>query len=344
MKKLQIKFFMVALAFATILVGCKPEPIEQSSVNINDFKETATITGTLQYDEGQGFDGTKYTRLVKPAADVTVTAVIANSEYSATTTGSGNITYNTKTDTNGNYSITVPVTSKGVNVRIKATNFTGQYHRIIDVKNGAPVYKDIDGVYTLDERTFKLEPNDFEIFDGIFSFDNRENAEEYAHHSEYKVIVGKAAYSKTIDEETSIPKVVKQYREAEDVDVIIKVEHNGESFTYVSSTDNEGVATFYIPTHTLTWDPTIYVTANKFSSEKFTYYRVEWDNENNVYVTKTYKLSGFFKQVNGTIDYPEFSSIESMPTPEHRIKMDFYTFENEEDFGHNGEYWGDIEF
>jgi hypothetical protein len=157
MKKLQIKFFMVALAFATILVGCKPEPIEQSSVNINDFKETATITGTLQYDEGQGFDGTKYTRLVKPAAEVTVTAIIANSEYSATTTGSGNITYNTKTDANGNYSITVPVTSKGVSVRIKATNFTGQYHRIIDVKNGAPVYKDVDGVYTLEEETFKLE-------------------------------------------------------------------------------------------------------------------------------------------------------------------------------------------
>ena len=179
MKKLQMKLIMVAIAFATILVGCKPEPVEQSSVSIDDFKETATITGTLQYDEGQDFDGTKYTRLIKPAANITVTAVIANSEFSATTTGSGNLTYTATTDAKGNFEIKVPVTSKGVEVRVKAANFTGQYHRVIDVKDGKPVYTHEEGIYRLDDQTFTLEPNDVEVADGVFTYTERENEEEY---------------------------------------------------------------------------------------------------------------------------------------------------------------------
>ena len=343
-----MKLIMVAIVFATILVGCKPEPVEQSSVSIDDFKETASIVGTFQYDEGQNFDGTNYTRLVKPAANITVTAVIANSEFSATTTGSGNLTYTTTTDANGNFEIKVPVTSKGVKVRIKTNNFIGQYHRIIDVKEGKPVYAHEEVVYKLEDKEFFLEPNDIEVADGIFTSVERENAEEYIYYSEYKVIVGQQAYSKTTDENDNA-KVVKQYKEAKDVDVIIEVEFEGETFKYVASTDNDGVATFNIPTYTMTWEPTITVTANPFAADKFTYYTLE-DDEEEVGKKKAvkYTLSGKFEQVRKNdsdfIDNPSFNSIESLPAPEFKVKMNFVSFDMDEDHGHAGEYWGDIEF
>lgn len=339
MKKLQMKLIMVAIAFATILVGCKPEPVKQSSVSIDDFKETATITGTLQYDEGQDFDGTKYTRLIKPAANITVTAVIANSEFSATTTGSGNLTYTATTDAKGNFEIKVPVTSKGVEVRVKAANFTGQYHRVIDVKDGKPVYTHEEGIYRLEDQTFTLEPNDVEVADGVFTYTERENEEEYIYYSEYKVVVGKQTYSKTPDENDNV-KVVKQYREAKDVDVIIEVEFDDETFKYVASTNNEGVATFNIPTHTMTWEPTIHVTANPFAEEKFTYYKKEWSESEGDSIVRKYTLSGKFEQVSGYTNYPSFNSIESLPAPEHKVKMKFVSFNSEpEDIEHAAEDW-----
>lgn len=340
-----MKLIMVAIAFATILVGCKPEPVEQSSVSIDDFKETATITGTLQYDEGQDFDGTKYTRLIKPAANITVTAVIANSEFSATTTGSGNLTYTATTDAKGNFEITVPVTSKGVEVRVKAANFTGQYHRVIDVKDGKPVYTHEEGIYRLDDQTFTLEPNDVEVADGVFTYTERENEEEYIYYSEYKVVVGKQTYSKSTDEDTDEAKVLKQYREAKDVDVIIEVEFEGETFKYVASTNNEGVATFNIPTYTMTWEPTIHVTANPFAEEKFTYYRIEWSEEDEENIARKYTLSGKFEQASGYTDYPSFNSIESLPAPEHKVKMNFVSFNSEKEDGyHAAEDWEGAEW
>lgn len=334
-----MKLIMVAIAFATILVGCKPEPVEQSSVSIDDFKETATITGTLQYDEGQDFDGTKYTRLIKPAANITVTAVIANSEFSATTTGSGNLTYTATTDAKGNFEIKVPVTSKGVEVRVKAANFTGQYHRVIDVKDGKPVYTHEEGIYRLEDQTFTLEPNDVEVADGVFTYTERENEEEYIYYSEYKVVVGKQSYSKETDGDTD--KVKKQYKEAKNVDVIIEVEFEGETFKYVATTNNEGVATFNIPTYTMTWEPKIHVTANPFAEEKFTYYRID-DNDEKIAIK--YTLSGKFEQVcekvSDYIDNPSFNSIESLPAPEFKVKMKFVPFNSgKEDEYHNQEDW-----
>ena len=322
-----MRLIMVAIAFATILVGCKPAPVEQSSVSIDDFKETATITGTLQYDEGQDFDGTKYTRLIKPAANITVTAVIANSEFSATTTGSGNLTYTATTDAKGNFEIKVPVTSKGVEVRVKAANFTGQYHRIIDVKDGKPVYTHEEGIYRLEDQTFTLEPNDVEVADGVFTYTERENEEEYIYYSEYKVVVGKQTYTKSTEGEA---RVVKQYREAKDVDVIIEVEFDDETFKYVASTNNDGIATFNIPTHTMTWKPTISVTANPFAEEKFTYYRKEWSESEGDSIVRKYTFSGKFEQVSGKTDNPIFNSIESLPAPEHNVKMNFVLFNEEE--------------
>ena len=338
-----MRLIMVAIAFATILVGCKPAPVEQSSVSIDDFKETATITGTLQYDEGQDFDGTKYTRLIKPAANITVTAVIANSEFSATTTGSGNLTYTATTDAKGNFEIKVPVTSKGVEVRVKAANFTGQYHRVIDVKDGKPVYTHEEGIYRLEDQIFTLEPNDVEVADGVFTYTERENEEEYIYYSEYKVVVGKQTYTKSNNENTGEAEVKKQYREAKDVDVIIEVEFEGETFKYVASTNNEGVATFNIPTYTMTWEPIIHVTANPFAEEKFTYYRIEWSEEDKENIARKYTFSGKFEQASGYADTLSFNSIESLPAPEHEVKMNFVLFNEEETEDgyqyHKGEDW-----
>ena len=469
MKKLaKINLIMVAVLFATMLVGCN-KPKEQTSLDIDDFTEKATIMGKLTYDEGQSLDGTNYVHNMKPAADITVTAVVANSEYSSSTTAKGNLTFTTKTDAEGNFELSIPVTSKGVeakvkvasfvgkyrtitdvkngeavysyeevvytlndqtftlgpndieiadglfsyesrdnisssanvygklvydegqgfdgknytrlikpaanvkitaivdtgkntyttqtdsngnfelqipvttstSVKLKATSFIGQYHKVIDVKDGEPVYLDEEGVYSFADTTFTLDPNQVEVIDGIFNYEGRENAEEYVYHSEYRVIVVKQDYSK--NDEDGNAKVVKQYKEAKDVDVIIEVEFDNETFTYVASTDNEGVATFNIPTYTKTWEPTINVKVNPFATDKFTYYKEEDDKENpgKKKVVK-YTLSGKFEQAEDEdyTDSPSFTSIESLPVPEFLVKMNFKLWEEDEDPGHYDETWG----
>ena len=468
MKKLtQINFIMVAILFATMLVGCN-KPKEQTSVDINDFTEKATIMGKLSYDEGQSLEGSNYVTTMKPAADITITAVVANSEYSATASGSGNLTFTTKTDAEGNFELSIPVTNSGVSVKLKATSFagkyrsivdvkngqavysyedviysieeknltlepndvefvdgtfsyegrenteesariygtltydegqgfdgtnytrlikpaanikitatvngntlttqtdsngkfqfiipvtnssyvtlsatsfTGQYHSIINIKDGRPVYRDEDVIYSFEDRTLVLQPNDIEIIDGVFSHEERENTEEFTYHSEYKVVVGQASYIKnTIDEVTEI---TKQYKNAANVGVIIDVEYDVETFTYVAETNSNGVATFHIPTTDLNWSPEIYVRVNKFVDDKFSYYKMEYDEDEGENKAVKYTLSGYFEQVSGYTDRPEFNDIEGMPTPEHRVKMNFFTFDADEDHGHSNENWYNIEF
>lgn len=477
----QFKSIMVAIMIAAVLVGCN-KPKEQTSVNIEDFTEKATVIGKLIYNEGQSLEGTDYVNTMKPAADVTVTAVVANSEYSATTNGSGNLTFTTKTDEEGNFELEIPVTNDGVNVQLKTTNFVGQYRTIVDVENGQAVYSYEEVVYSLEDKTFRLEPNDVEIADGIFTFEKRENlektakiygtliydegqgfdgtnysrlikpaanieltavvnnnienaimaqtdsegnfqilvpvegsanvtlsaasfvgqyhsiidvengepvyrdeeviyslepkhfnvkandiivadatftfekreeVEKYEYYSEYKVVVGKAAYEKTQQPNDTIkPFVVsKKYVVAAGVDVTIEVKYMGETFTYVAATDNDGVATFNIPTTDLNWTPTITVSASQFVVDKFTYLKEEPDKETGKDKIVEYTLAGYFAQVKDDpsypkIDYPEFSDISGMPTPEHRIKMNFNVFEGEEDYDYNDEEkdWDEIKF
>ena len=462
----QFKSIMVAIMIAAVLVGCN-KPKEQTSVNIEDFTEKATVIGKLIYNEGQSLEGTDYVNTMKPAADVTVTAVVANSEYSATTNGSGNLTFTTKTDEEGNFELEIPVTNDGVNVQLKTTNFVGQYRTIVDVENGQAVYSYEEVVYSLEDKTFRLEPNDVEIADGIFTFEKRENlektakiygtliydegqgfdgtnysrlikpaanieltavvnnnienaimaqtdsegnfqilvpvegsanvtlsaasfvgqyhsiidvengepvyrdeeviysletksfnnvkandiivadatftfekreeVEKYEYYSEYKVVVGKAAYEKSQQPNDTIKPfaVSRKYVVAAGVDVTIEVKYMGETFTYVAATDNDGVATFNIPTTDLNWRPTITVSASQFVVDKFTYLKEEQDKETGKYKIVEYTLAGYFAQVGSYMDIPEFSDISGMPTPEHRIKMDFTVFEGEEDYGYN---------
>ena len=55
-----------------------------------------------------------------------------------------------------------------------------------------------------------------------------------------------------------------------------------------------------------------------------------------------HNLNGYYEQVSGDNDNPEFSSIEGMPTPEHRVKMNFVALD-EEDYGQGKEDWSNIE-
>ena len=124
----------------------------------------------------------------------------------------------------------------------------------------------------------------------------------------------------------------------------IDVEYDGETFTYVAETNSNGVATFHIPTTDLNWSPEIYVRVNKFVDDKFSYYKMEYDEDEGENKAVKYTLSGYFEQVSGNTDRPEFNDIEGMPTPEHRVKMNFFTFDADEDHGHSNENWYNIEF
>ena len=132
-----------------LLAGCAKE---QSSLDINQLTESATIMGRYTYDEGQSYSSGKYQRVIKPAANVTVVVTVPVTEF-GDSYAEGVITYETTTDYDGRYEISIPVTHDGLTVKVKPLDFVGQYNSVVDVKSGAPVYaKDDVGEYVVEKE------------------------------------------------------------------------------------------------------------------------------------------------------------------------------------------------
>ena len=83
------------------------------------------------------------------------------------------------------------------------------------------------------------------------------------------------------------------------------------------------------------------VKANPYMEEKFTYYKKEWNEEDQKYNVKKYTLSGYFEQANEVEEVVSFNDVEGMPAPECHVKMNFVALD--EDEGQNNEYWDDTE-
>lgn len=313
-------------------------------MDTSDIPNMATIIGSYSYDEGQDFVGGDYVRLIKPASDVMVEVTLPANQYTNNSSAEGVVTYKTYTDENGRFEISLPVPSEGVTATVKPVDFVGAYITVDDVKNGKPVYSYEEVVFTAAEAKLDLKPNAIKNHDGLYTHQARNIDEGYPYVSEYQVFVGMATYSVEKNEEME-DEIVKEYAPAKYKDVIISVKYaDGKVLKYVAATDNNGMASFSIPTKEKEWSTTITVEVKAFVVNTFTYFAEEYDEEIGEYVINRYNINGgYYDQDESVSSTVTFRGIEGV-VKYSRVKMNFIPFDNVENYGYSKYEWSDVEF
>ena len=341
MKNSSFKFATLALALVA-LTGCQKE---QSSFDIEDVPGEAKIMGTLAYDAGQGYQNGTYTQIIKAAANVRVVAVVDNSTIHATATGK--TVYETKTDANGNYTITVPAHYNGeVSVEVSADPFFDNYSKVIDVENGAPQIETENVLFKLPTKTVSVTPNDIEIGDGTFTYNERDILEAYKYNSTFIVKVGegivskkKAAKEEGKESDEVVYEIVKEYQGVSGKNVLVEI--NGVK--YASATKSNGEATFIIPSEQKAWvADNVNITVPGYVVSEYEFYNEELNEENGeMEIKRHYIENGTFEQYAGDNQFSiVFKGIAGAPAPVRKVRMIFKPFEGVKNYGY---YWGDAD-
>ena len=341
MKNSSFKFATLALALVA-LTGCQKE---QSSFNIEDVPGEAKIMGTLAYDAGQGYQNGTYTQIIKAAADVRVVAVVDNSTIQGTATGK--TVYETKTDANGNYTITVPAHYNGaVSVEVSADPFFDNYSKVIDVENGAPQIETENVLFKLPTKTVSVTPNDIEIGDGTFTYNERDILEAYKYNSTFIVKVGegivskkKAAKEEGKESDEVVYEIVKEYQGVSGKNVLVEI--NGVK--YAAATKSNGEATFIIPSEQKAWvADNVNITVPGYVVSDYEFYNEELNEENDeMEIKRHYIENGTFEQYEDDKQFSiVFKGIAGAPAPVSKVRMIFKPFEGVKDYDY---YWGDAD-
>lgn len=331
MKHTSFKFATLALAIVA-LTGCQKE---QSSFDIEDVPGEAKIMGTLAYDAGQGYSNGTYTQIIKAAANVRVVALVDNSTIIGTATGK--TVYETKTDANGNYTITVPAHYNGaVSVEVSADPFFDNYSEVIDVENGAPQFETKNVVFKLEPKTVSVTPNDVEISDGTFTPEGRNILEAYKYNSTFIVKVGEGIFKKKkVENENQkddkvVYEIVQEYKAAASKNVLVKI----DDVLYAAATNGNGEATFIIPSEKKVWTANAEVTVPGYVTRDYEFYKEEVNEENGeLDINRYYIENGTFEQAADDKNFSiVFKGIAGAPAPVSKVRMIFKPFEGEKDY------------
>lgn len=164
------KLFGAASVVAFILFGASCSNQEQSEFNMDSVKQEVTVSAKVTYDAGVEVDASNPNgyKIVnaKPAVNRKVFVEIPYAQYSGTATG--NKIFETVTDENGVFTITVPTKSTGVTGSIRLEEFTAIYQEYVKMgDDGKPVFK--SKLYSYDTpaglNNINLKPGAFKFPD-----------------------------------------------------------------------------------------------------------------------------------------------------------------------------------
>lgn len=311
-----------------LFVGCAKE---QSSFNVEDIPGRATIVGSFYYDAGQGYSSVskEYVQYVKPLANHTVYAQVSITLDS--NSKSGDVVYETTTNANGEFEISVPATLKGVEVNVYPKPFRGQHSVVVGVENNVPTIEAKDVVYKNDKKKYTLFPNDIQFHDAICTATERTELETYPEVVKFKVQLYKNASYGSVNA-SSDSSLRYYYETAQNVDVFATIDNK----KYAATTSG-GVATFAIPAKKKSWTTTATIEIAPYAGKLDFYY---YDTDNYPSKIKNTELTGYYKMYkyleesnNGTIynnQYStsvEFSELPGKPVHVVKIAMMFYTYE-----------------
>lgn len=156
------KLFGAAALVAFILFGASCANQEQSEFNLDSVKQEVTISATVTYSTGVDVNATSYSIVnSKPAAGRRVFIEVPYAQYSAVA-AAGNKIFETVTDENGKFSITIPTKSTGINATIRMEEFTDIYRTYEKMgADGKPVFKTELRNYDFSVATNGLKPGAF---------------------------------------------------------------------------------------------------------------------------------------------------------------------------------------
>lgn len=292
----KLNVLAVGLIATALFSGCSQD---QSSISINDIQGKAKIIGNLSYSEGQTYEGGKFVELVKPAAEKKVYVEVSNASLSPNGSAQGYTLYETVTDAEGNYEIEVPAVAKtaGTSVTIRTEDFVGKRQLLYEISEQVPVFKATDVVFTCNEKTESLKPNQIKVADMKYGFKERELLEEFKYDAPLRIKVGRGVLNWTNG--ANEPSMVA----TSNINVIVTVTYPNEEEgdpaeplvrKYGATTvGTQGEFTLNIPVKEKSCALELNIKAVPFLSNDFNYYVVQGET----YDTK--QLSGLYKQYAG---------------------------------------------
>jgi len=336
------KFLSVVALVAVLLTGCAKE---QSSFSAEDIPGRATIMGSYYYDAGVEYDEElgEYVAIVKPLAGHVVFVQIDNSTLKSG--AKGDTVYETVTNAQGEYAISIPVTLDGTDVQVYPKPFMAEYSEVVGADEDGAVIKTPDAVYTSPKESFKdVCPYDIKFHDAICTPESkRQEAETYPYTWTFTVTVGEAQYSK------SSSTIKKEYTSPDDVvSVLVKVKDSktDKEVYYAARTNrNSGVAKFIVPAAEADGSATVTAIIKPYLKNNYKYYYYNGGN-----ITSQSISAGSFEMYNGysvassISNSLTFKDLEGVPAPDLRVRMVFVPFSNVESFGYSVGEWYGIEF
>ena len=337
------KFLSVVALVAVLLTGCAKE---QSSFSAEDIPGRATIMGSYYYDAGVEYDEElgEYVAIVKPLAGHIVFVQIDNSTLKSG--AKGDTVYETVTNAQGEYAISIPVTLDGTDVQVYPKPFMAEYSEVVGADEDGAVIKTPDAVYTSPKESFKdVCPYDIKFHDAICTPESkRQEAETYPYTWTFTVTVGEAQYSKS-----NSTTIKKEYTSPDDVvSVLVKVKDSKtdkEVYYAARTKSGNGVAKFVVPAAEADGSATVTAIIKPYLKNNYRYYYY-----NGGTITYQSISAGSFEMYNGysvassISNSLTFKDLEGVPAPDLRVRMVFVPFSNVESFGYSVSEWYGIEF
>lgn len=161
------KFTLFAILLAVISVlflGCEPQ---QSEMNLSNLTDTATISGALVYDAGVDTTGSveQYAvNQIKPVANRIIYVEIPYASYNLNAEQKGSKIYETVTDLDGNFTISIPTTSLGLkNVTVRMQEFTAYKSEYTKMEGSTPIFETELYRYEWKKENITLKPGSIDF-------------------------------------------------------------------------------------------------------------------------------------------------------------------------------------
>jgi hypothetical protein len=284
------KNYHYVLCLALFIIGfsgCKK--VEQTELNIEDSQYFATIQGTLLYPAGvtqTDFGGTA-------AENQTVYVDIPYSYYSSTTPGTKRFTGTT--DSQGKFSIKIPVKTTPVIIKVGVASFEGK-HYIFDqfIQEGntyIPKFVQKEVIYEIKRKNLTVSASDVKNENIVLVYNLIGVEPEFKCMTTYKFNIERVFYPKPDGPPFDI---IQEWIPLSNKEVFVTVNRGGNKNTYLCKSNSYGTVLIDIPMIYQSESVNLEVKSNPFRGT-LTFYEISDDQQFCFPVTKNgvFSTSGF---------------------------------------------------
>lgn len=226
------KLLFFASLFGLLFTSCEKS---ESELNLEDIQEKAVIEGTLSYNQGKRLVNGVVVECQSPLSGATVIVSVPYSQYQEGSQGDKK--YEAITDSEGKYSIEIPVGLKEMTVNVSAQSFKDTYYTY-DILDGE---KAVSALYEAVLASVKVKAGDIKWEDVIMTADQATNFDRTTKVSVKGTIYKEAEIPVYSDAGTTL-RVNKGSEVAGNVSAIVKfyVQGSDESISYIVKTNAQG--------------------------------------------------------------------------------------------------------